>query len=219
MKKHMFFDYAGLLFDCTLNDKTLYRSHKVVSEYLNNDGFLTTPSGIMKISSAVASEYFKERCVDKTIEWPLEKIVGLIFKNLDIPLNIQRLSAVCDIYKRHNHDYFPKKDVIATLPNLKNKYSLGIISNSTHNSLIGELKEYDLLHLFDTITFSYQIGVRKPHPKIYLSAMEKSKCEPKNAIFISHDQEELDGAKNVGMRTFLIDGVKNSLKCLEDLEW
>lgn len=218
MDKCIFFDYAGLLFECKQNEETLLRSHKIVNDYLGSNGNHIDLLVLKNTSTNVAMEYLKDN--RKGLEWPLEKIVTKIFNKLNIPLSKQEIEKVSEIYKLHNHDYFPIGDVKEQIPRLSEKFNLGIISNSTHNSLVYELKEYCLYQYFQTVTFSYEIGVRKPNPKIYLEALRRSNISPDKSLFVSHEEAELDGAKKVGMNTYLINQENNlSLKDLWGVKW
>ena len=59
--------------------------------------------------------------------------------------------------------------------------------------------------LFRTITMSYEVGFRKPHPAIYREAMRRVGTTPENSTYISHDETvDLEGARQVGMETKLV---------------
>ncbi|GAG31224.1 unnamed protein product, partial [marine sediment metagenome] len=77
-------------------------------------------------------------------------------------------------------------------------------------SLITELCRENMLGMFDPIVISYQVGFRKPHPAIYQEALRKAETTPENSIFVSHEQEEVQGAEQVGIRGILV-------KSLEEL--
>jgi len=136
-------------------------------------------------------------------------------EKLNIPTNEELLKQISYIYKIENHDVIPKKGVFVVIPKLWESYKLGIISNTTHDSLKYELKENNLLHYFDNITLSYEVGKRKPDKIIYETALKKANLKPKESLFISHDMNEIDGAKAVGMKTLLIDSTKGG--SLEEL--
>lgn len=65
------------------------------------------------------------------------------------------------------------------------------------------LKNLNLATYFQTITISSLTGVAKPHPQIFLKALEKHDCQPQEAWYIGDSkQEDYWGAKSVGMQSF-----------------
>jgi putative hydrolase of the HAD superfamily len=59
--------------------------------------------------------------------------------------------------------------------------------------------------LFDAEIFSSRIGVSKPDPRIYLACCEELGVEPREAVFVGDGaNDELEGARRVGMRAILI---------------
>lgn len=60
--------------------------------------------------------------------------------------------------------------------------------------------------LLPVTVFSCEQGVRKPHPSMYLTALEQLGVQPANSLFVGDGgSNELAGAKNVGMRSLLLD--------------
>ncbi|MCX6750405.1 MAG: HAD-IA family hydrolase, partial [Candidatus Pacearchaeota archaeon] len=115
------------------------------------------------------------------------------------------------IYKLNDHDATPKGNSLEILADLAKRRKLGIISNLPHDSLVYELQKYGMRELFDTITVSYQVGVRKPHPEIYLEAMRRAGAKPENSLFISHDEAEVNGARAVGMEAILTNSLEEMI--------
>lgn len=80
-----------------------------------------------------------------------------------------------------------------------------ILTDSESNEISirrGILKEK--LHInqyIDYVVSSIDIKSRKPEKVTYLYCVEKSLSQIKNTIFVGHDQDELDGAKDTGIRT------------------
>ena len=55
--------------------------------------------------------------------------------------------------------------------------------------------------VWDTIVSSREIGVRKPAPSMYEKALCQTGVQSCNAAFIGHKKSEIDGAKEMGMKT------------------
>lgn len=82
-------------------------------------------------------------------------------------------------------------------------YLLGIVTD-TANSISAKLSWFErggFGHVWDSITSSMDIGVRKPDPKIYKAALQQLGLTPDQAVFVGHRVSELDGARAVGMQT------------------
>ena len=82
-------------------------------------------------------------------------------------------------------------------------YLLGIVTD-TANPLHAKLTWFErggFGHVWDAITSSLDVGVRKPDPKIYCAALKQLGVTVEQTVFLGHKKSELDGARNVGIRT------------------
>jgi len=91
-----------------------------------------------------------------------------------------------------------------TLLTLKDEgYLLGIVTD-TANPLHAKLSWFErggFGHVWDAITSSLDVGVRKPDPKIYCAALEQLGVTVEQTVFLGHKKSELEGARAVGMKT------------------
>jgi len=56
---------------------------------------------------------------------------------------------------------------------------------------------------FDKVTFSYELRKVKPQPEIYLDAIAGLGVEPSEALFLDDKPENIEGARDVGLRAEL----------------
>src|SRR6185369_7475118 len=56
------------------------------------------------------------------------------------------------------------------------------------------------LEHFDHVTFSYELGVVKPQPEIYLDTIAGLDIAPSDALFLDDRQDNVDGSRAVGLR-------------------
>lgn len=82
-------------------------------------------------------------------------------------------------------------------------FKLGVITNT---ATPGREKRQWLEHSgidvrFDSFVASCDVGVDKPHPRIYELALAECGVAPGASLFVGHDPIELAGARRVGMRT------------------
>ena len=88
----------------------------------------------------------------------------------------------------------------ATLDYLSSKYRLHIITNGFEEVQYIKLEQSKMLHYFEQVITSEQVGVKKPHPDIFKHAMLKAFCTPEESVMIGDDLPvDILGAKAVGM--------------------
>jgi FMN phosphatase YigB (HAD superfamily) len=66
---------------------------------------------------------------------------------------------------------------------------------------INKLERGGFGNLWDSIISSLEVGVQKPDPKIYQLALQQLGITSNQAVFVGHKAIELEGARNVGMKT------------------
>ena len=98
-------------------------------------------------------------------------------------------------------------DVIATLEALRGRrLRLGLVSNAAYlpRLMKQQLTALGLAGYFDAVTFSSEVGVRKPHRAIYADALSKLGVEPSRSLFVGDRvREDVQGPKELGMRAVL----------------
>ena len=97
-------------------------------------------------------------------------------------------------------------DVIPCLDYLKSMdLTIGVISNMDHGSE-GLVSDLGLIGRVNFVVTSGQVGVAKPHPKIFLSALSIAGVKPEESVHVG-DQliSDVQGATGVGVNPILID--------------
>ena len=98
------------------------------------------------------------------------------------------------------------KETIDTIKNMK--YKIGLISNvgrTPGRAIRVYLRNYNLLDEFDTVSFSNEIGFRKPHEKIFLQTLSKLRVSASETMHVGNDSyADIYGAKKTGMKTCLL---------------
>ncbi len=95
--------------------------------------------------------------------------------------------------------YILLPDVRDLLIRLKEQnYKTGIISD-TWPSTEQRLEFYGIAHLFDCASYSYQLGVFKPDPKLYHDALEKIGLPAEQCIFVDDLPGNLEAAEKLGI--------------------
>lgn len=71
--------------------------------------------------------------------------------------------------------------------------------------------------LFDAVVDSSDVGIRKPHPDVYLHTCRALGVAPGEAVFLDDSRSNVDGALAVGMAAIWVDDAERSLGELGDL--
>lgn len=99
-------------------------------------------------------------------------------------------------------------DVIATLTHLRTAgLRLGVVSNAAYRPRLmqRQVAALGLARYFDSLTFSSEVGLRKPHPAIYQDALAKLRVAPGRTLFVGDRlKEDVRGPQALGMRAVLL---------------
>jgi putative hydrolase of the HAD superfamily len=89
------------------------------------------------------------------------------------------------------------------LGSLAGRYRLGLVSNFTHPPAVEQiLGRVGLERLFDGIIISGRLGVRKPHPAVFMELSRLLALPPDEIAFVGDElQADIVGAQKAGMRT------------------
>lgn len=92
-----------------------------------------------------------------------------------------------------------------TLSFLREKgFNLALLSNATATTAF-ILSPLHLRDRFDYLILSYEIGVKKPDPRFFQIAFERTKATPSESLFIGDGaNRELDAAREAGIDTIRI---------------
>ncbi len=95
---------------------------------------------------------------------------------------------------------------------LTEKYILHIITNGFNDVQHLKLKNSGIKKHFSTITTSEEVGVKKPNPLIFNSALKKANVKASTSIMIGDTFEaDILGAERVGMKTLYYNYRKESI--------
>lgn len=99
-------------------------------------------------------------------------------------------------------------DVVPTLRTLRDLgLRLGLVSNAAFRPrlMLEQLEAVGLKDYFDAVTFSSELGLRKPHPNIYADALGKLGIDARRALFVGDRlREDVEGPQRLGMRAVLL---------------
>jgi putative hydrolase of the HAD superfamily len=97
------------------------------------------------------------------------------------------------------------------------KCMVGALNNEARETNDFRFKKFGLRDLFDVAFSSCYLGLRKPEPAIYKRALDILGKQPERVLFIDDRQENVDGARGVGIKGLRFDGADSLRRDLASL--
>ncbi|MEQ7006616.1 HAD family phosphatase [Actinopolymorpha sp. B17G11] len=90
---------------------------------------------------------------------------------------------------------------VALLRQLTTRYPLYLLSDTNEIHFGFVRKTMDVVGIFDELILSYEMGVMKPHPRIYAEALRRSGVPADACVFIDDRLPNVEGARQVGIQS------------------
>ena len=216
--KDIFFDLDHTLWDFDKNSmlafKRVFKKFKITIEF---DAFL-------KIYEPINLEYWKKYREDKVSKENLRR--GRLidsFNFFDLIYTTEKIDEIADAYIQElpfdNHLF---EGAVEILDYLILKYKLHIITNGFEEVQHKKLKNSGIDHYFSTVTTSEEVGLKKPNPKVFLTALNKANSFPTQSVMIGDSLEaDILGANNIGMETIFYnyrnESISKKIKSIDSL--
>lgn len=114
--------------------------------------------------------------------------------------------------------YETNKSAVEYVKKVRNAgYKTVICSNNFPARIDGLQKRFGFLDDFDVSVFSYEVGVDKPNKEIFQTLIEQSGLKADEIVYSDDDASKMDGAKELGINTFLYTNLDAFIKHLENL--
>jgi len=163
-----------------------------------------------EFSKVLYDEFVKARSgIEQNLkEMKFEKVIFDFFTKLNLSTSDGVYGSFLEVYYKPVTDQLTLIDGAEdVLEHFKERdLKIGLISNTIFPEKyhLRELKRFGLYPYLNAHFFSSEVGVRKPHPKIFQLALEKLKVDPSGAVFVGDRlKEDVGGAQNVGMKGIL----------------
>ncbi len=194
----VFFDLDHTLWDFDKNSmlafKRVFKKHAIA----------IAVEDFIKVYEPINFSYWKLFREDKVSKQELRRgRLTETFALFKLNFTIEKIDELADSYidelPRDNH-LFNGAEMI--LDYLAEKYTLHIITNGFNEVQHLKLRNSGINKHFSTVTTSEEIGVKKPNPLIFTSALKKAKVKASSSIMIGDTFEaDILGAEKVGMET------------------
>ena len=129
-----------------------------------------------------------------------------VLKGAGVEVSQELILEILSKFQKMKMKFKAFDDVSNTLKLLKDRgFVLGLISN-VGQDMEKTYKNLNLQAYLDHYVTSFEVGCDKPHPEIFLAALQKARVKPEEFLYVG-DQYDLDivGARGVGMKAILID--------------
>lgn len=114
--------------------------------------------------------------------------------------------------------YDVDENVASTVKKLRNVgYKTAICSNNFPARINGLQERFGFLDDFDVTVLSFEVGESKPNKMIFEELVRKSGVEAGSIVFADDNSDNLNGARDVGITTFLYDGFEKYLEQLTSI--
>lgn len=97
----------------------------------------------------------------------------------------------------------------------KTRFKIGLLSNASAD-YTDELFTTEQNSLFDAKTFSFELGVIKPHPAMYETIATKLGMLPEECLFIDDREGFVTGARGAGMQSVVFESTPQVIRAIEE---
>ncbi len=135
-----------------------------------------------------------------------------VIDQLGVPES-ERLSIELDFWSGDRVDY----KLVEYIRNLRPLRKTGLISNAWNDMRSSLEDQWKIADAFDHITISSEVGVAKPHPRVFNLTLEELGIDPPQAVFIDDFVINILAAQNVGLCTIQFRNPQQTIAELEEL--
>ena len=204
-------DFGHTIVDFALSGRALLATYEEVQGLLVQHvaGKLPTADELvnsvsLRLSSRINDSYLSQELEELDV---LAEFTAL-FADLDLRLPPELIRRIAQLeHQALTAELYVSPANLAALRTLKEEgFLLGMASNITfHGDFVrGDLDRLGLLDLFDAVVLSSEVGVRKPHPRMYETALDCLRVPARSALFVGDRlREDVGGPQSVGMRSVL----------------
>ena len=123
-----------------------------------------------------------------------------ILQKLELTLTDQEFDeGWCDLYLA------AYSGIDHLLASLKQKYKLVALTNTNAiHSKVWKIKYAATLRYFQKVFSSHELAARKPDAEAYQLVLDYLQVEPRQAVFLDDNLENIKGADQLGMKTILV---------------
>ncbi|HLJ69109.1 MAG TPA: HAD family hydrolase, partial [Chloroflexota bacterium] len=205
------FDYGHTLLDFAVAEDRMLEAYERVREMLAAEAAQELPGAeafVEALTRRIAQEVSESYARRELEELDVVDMFDLGLQTLGFRLSRDMVRAITEIEHRAMASRLEVPEAnLDTLRELRAMgLKLGVVSNAHFlpEMMREDLRRVGIADLVDDMVFSAEIGVRKPHPAIFLKVLETISVPPASALFVGDRlRDDVSGAKALGMRGVL----------------
>lgn len=146
-----------------------------------------------------------------------EELNDLIYKKSDLPKMYEtglitsdeffsKISELCGLnmskdkfVEAYTNIFTPIESTIRLIKDLRDKYRLALLSNTSEWDFEFGIKQTDVFDVFEQTSLSFEVNTMKPDEQIYKDCLKKLNLSPGECVYIDDVKEYADAATQLGM--------------------
>jgi putative hydrolase of the HAD superfamily len=206
------FDYGHTLIHFERPEGSLLLAYREINQLLREELERDVPAAedlLQGISVAVDRAIQADYAAQRLEEVEIASLYDAQLRRLGLELDNHLIERIMEVEQKawlSGIELGP--DVVQILSRIRAAgLRVGLVSNASY---LPRLMKAQLVHLgvvqdFDALTWSSEVGFRKPHPAIYQDALKKLRVAPESVLFVGDRiKEDVQGPQSLGMRAALL---------------
>jgi HAD superfamily hydrolase (TIGR01549 family) len=210
------FDYVGTLVNC--RNYTMDNSKLKLYKALVAEGFEVAQDQFLEAYDLAHEKYRKVRYGElrevTNAVWVSEALCSL---GVTVAADDHKVKAALNVFFQDFIDTLELRvGAKKLLQQTQNQGKVALISNFTYAPVIySSLRKLGINEFFNVVVVSQEVGWRKPSGVIFQDALNRLQLQADEAVFVGDSPiEDIQGAKDAGLRTMFVPSQFNKLKDL-----
>lgn len=173
-------------------------------EYLRSLGYRLSLMDLRGSQRAALNRLQRVRA--RRRELSFEEVYTEFLRRLNLPQEEEVLDHLYELYRKNfTVDLIPGAEDL--LRRLSEDYKLAVLSNTMSDIPRRFLAARGLIELFEVVTCSSDLGVRKPDERSFKYVLDRVELSPREVVFVGDSLEaDIMGARRVGMTAIWVRG-------------
>ncbi len=160
---------------------------RATSKLIELNANFDTSAFLRKLSKSEASIQFQLGQISP------EDFYEAISQDFSVKISFEKFKEI------YQEIFDPIQPMIDLLPELREKYTLVLLSNTDVLHIDYIARQYGFFHHFHHLLFSYDVQLVKPDAAIYHEALRLAGSPPENSVYIDDKWENVQAAIDMGM--------------------
>lgn len=145
--------------------------------------------------------------------------MGLV-TNEDFLIGLKKITGrdAQEVENRLAHEVTKNTNLLEYIRELRGRgFRIGMISNIASNWIRKSFLTIEEQELFDEMIMSFEVGIAKPDPRMFMLACERLRVAPHEAVLVDDIDRYCDAAQAEGLKAIVYKDLKQAKQELETL--